>query len=491
MIVRFSKTKTCFILWLFAAALPAGAENTTFRSRLNFKLCPEYILGGVTLEYKYRVGADPNFIALAGQNQQINSGNQTGSVDVTLPSTFGQTPLAVAAFCRNSFGLGPASAERLVSNCDAAKFRDSDGDGLTDSQEDINCNDKFDPGEPSNLWARDTDGDGRNDINEALEGTSPVNAGSSLRPWIYAGDKFDPDGNGNSNAATWRPSNGNWFIRDLVTLGNNIAFQFGLNGDIPFFYNYRVENPAPPVAGMRFSDVGVIRRIGFDYVWLFHGRGFEQSNGTFKTSLAFGSYGDYIILGPWEKPGVTNPAVAHVYNGVWYFYILKSNGSVDGIVWGGNGDLPKPADYDGDGIFDIAVYRPSEQKTYIIRSTNGLGMVHKFGTGTADSRVVGNYTNDNVHDIAFWEPITALFTVMKSDNGFDDVQAANQNPAYYLQMNLGAYEATLPLNWQFRGGKQWFSVVDHTTGVRQLRDPRNPGTPVESLQWGLPGDAQG
>ena len=75
-------------------------------------------------------------------------------------------------------------------------------------------------------------------------------------------------------------------------------------------------------------------------------------------------------MGRWEKPGVSSAAVARLFNGHWTFFIKLSDGTIRQQVWGGNGDLPKPADYDGDGITDIAVFRPGSGQTFVIRSTS-------------------------------------------------------------------------------------------------------------------------
>ena len=471
--------------------LSSALADGTFRVHSKFKLCPEYQLGGVSLEYGYRVGGESNYRSLVGQNQNVNTAAQTGEADFDLPATFGKTPLSFAAFCRNSRGLSKPSAERSVTYCDAEKVMDSDKDGVDDFAEDTNCNGFFDPGDRSNLFNVDTDGDGVRDLVEVVSGTDPSNPGSSPRPFIYSGMPFDPDGNGDSNAVVWRPSEGRWYVRDVGTPGNNVSFAYGLKGDVPFVYNYRSENTSTNNAGLRFSDVGVIRQSGVSLQWYFHGKGFQQLDGSYRNLITFGVFGDNILVGPWETPGVTNLAVAHVFNGVWTFFILLRDGSVRTVVWGQNLDVPKPSDYDGDGIFDVAVFRPSTQTTYIIRSTDGLAMVQHFGTKTAEYNVRGDFTNDGKDDIAFWEPTSALFTVETSDNGFNDQAAANHDPAHYLEAQLGVYNSTLPLNWQMRGGRKWFSVVEHANGVRKLKDPKNPGAAVQSLQWGLAGDSQG
>src|SRR4051794_13790902 len=50
-------------------------------------------------------------------------------------------------------------------------------------------------------------------------------------------------------------------------------------------------------------------------------------------------------------------AVWRPSNGVWYIY----DGTPGGIQvqWGLNGDIPVPGDYNGDGVTDYAVWRPS------------------------------------------------------------------------------------------------------------------------------------
>jgi hypothetical protein len=49
------------------------------------------------------------------------------------------------------------------------------------------------------------------------------------------------------------------------------------------------------------------------------------------------------------------------------------------VPFGTNGDIPAPGDYDGDGKFDTAVFRPSTANWFVQRSTAGI-LIMSFGT---------------------------------------------------------------------------------------------------------------
>ena len=70
----------------------------------------------------------------------------------------------------------------------------------------------------------------------------------------------------------------------------------------------------------------------------------------------------------YDGDGKTDQAVFR--DGTWW--ILPSiNGAGYGVTWGEPGDVPMAADFDADRKADYVVWRPSEQRSYIAPSSSG------------------------------------------------------------------------------------------------------------------------
>jgi uncharacterized delta-60 repeat protein len=173
----------------------------------------------------------------------------------------------------------------------------------------------------------------------------------------------DFDGDGESDRAVFRPSEGNWYI--LYSSGGWTGLHFGLNGDLPVTGDYDDDGR---------SDVAVIRRENGFMTWYV----LQSSNNQF-VGIQFGLITDKAVPADYDSDGRTDIAVWRPSEGNWY---ILSNYTVFSVgKWGQDGDIPEPADYDGDGKVDFAIFRPSEGTHYARGSR--LGNMLSYHSGSA------------------------------------------------------------------------------------------------------------
>ncbi len=117
-----------------------------------------------------------------------------------------------------------------------------------------------------------------------------------------------------------------------------------------------------------------------------------------------------------DGDGLPDYAVFRPSTGSWYVLRSSDNG-VEVSQFGTNGDVPLDGDFDGDGRTDLAIFRPSVGQWWVSLSTDGTSSAIQFGQST-DKPAVGDYDKDGRTDIAYWRPATGTWTVLRSSDGF-------------------------------------------------------------------------
>ena len=191
--------------------------------------------------------------------------------------------------------------------------------------------------------------------------------------------KNDFDGDGKTDYAVYRASEGNWYIWNSSESKMSV-FHFGIETDVPVAGDFDGDGKA---------DYAVYRASeGNWYIW--------QSASQSLRVDRFGLADDKLVPADFDGDGKTDVAVYR--DGVWYIKD-SANGAVEIRNFGLATDKPAVEDFDGDGKADISVYRPSDLKWYAINSSTNNWTVFRFGLAT-DVPVAADYDGDGFADIA-------------------------------------------------------------------------------------------
>jgi hypothetical protein len=135
----------------------------------------------------------------------------------------------------------------------------------------------------------------------------------------------------------------------------------------------------------------------FTDAWIARGLDFPPLRSTFAAQ-------GVTVTGPpaltyYSPSAAADPAVWRgSEGGAWYIYGRW------GPQWGAPGDIPVPADYDGDGQTDAAIWRPGTGEWWVqLSASGGIPQVTQWGSST-DIPLPGDYDGDGDTDFAYYRP---------------------------------------------------------------------------------------
>jgi hypothetical protein len=119
-----------------------------------------------------------------------------------------------------------------------------------------------------------------------------------------------------------------------------------------------------------------------------------------------------------DGDGKSDDAVTRDVGGNLTWYLLRSTSGFTGVSWGTTAtDIAVPGDYDGDGKWDVAVFRNGT--FHILQSSNSAYVAVAFGAAGDDPTISQDFDNDGKTDPAVTRNVGGVLTfyVLRSTAG--------------------------------------------------------------------------
>jgi hypothetical protein len=213
---------------------------------------------------------------------------------------------------------------------------------------------------------------------------------SSGSPPDNVGRNGDYDGDGIEDFTTLRISGGQvtWWIRPSSSPGTARVVNFGATATNQSLFAFE----GADFTGDGRDELVIARVVNASGLTLWYIG--DAVTGAQVNQIIFGNFNTDFIIQPADytgdgkadivvfRAGVANPAQVQ-----WWIFNPATNQTLPPRTFGigdpnfVNMDLPVRGDYDGDGIDDICVWRPSTAVFYTIRSSDGAFVVQQWGVG--------------------------------------------------------------------------------------------------------------
>jgi hypothetical protein len=202
----------------------------------------------------------------------------------------------------------------------------------------------------------------------------------------------------------------------------------------------------------------------------------KSTSGAFE-AIQLGANGDKPIPADYNGDGRAEVAVWRPSTGIWYTSTDPST-NYGAFHWGQTGDIPIPGDFDGDGKADYVVYRSSNRTWYVTKSSNGGYQEQQCGS-SADKPVLGDFDGDGKADFACYRPGSSPFA-----NSFWNVLQSSDGALLSVQFGRGEDKA-VPADYD-GDGKTNTAVFRPSNSTWYTS--RDPAINYGAFAWGAEGD---
>lgn len=287
--------------------------------------------------------------------------------------------------------------------------------------------------------------------------TPQYNANAPAKEYIYAGSKLlavsEPVQPAPNDLAVWRLSTGTWWV-------------MGDGGITEQTWGVSTDKPAPgDYDGDGKTDFCVFRPDDDGQPGGVEGKWYIIESGTSTlSSIEFGVSGDIPVPADFDGDTRSDLALYRPSTATWYIKPIAS-GIMTSRQYGNSTDKPLPSDFDGDGKADFALWRNSDATWYTWLSGSSAPTSLQWGA-TGDVPVPGDYDGDLKTDYAVWKPDNT-WSIRLSSNGATSNQAAwgYQNSDWPVQGDYDGDGKTDRAVWRDSNGT-WYIVKSSNNNIR-------------------------
>ncbi|TAL47229.1 MAG: hypothetical protein EPN89_08960 [Methylovulum sp.] len=252
------------------------------------------------------------------------------------------------------------------------------------------------------MHSADFDGDGKTDyaIFRPSNGRWWIRYASGVTksyPWGKKGDipaPADITGDGRAELIVFRPGNGTWYIRSWEPLKTYKPIAWGQNGDIPVPLDYNGDGKA---------ELSVYRRRADE---LSQSHWYIRNWNKTTKDLIWGEVSDTPMARDMDGDGRDDLVIFRGTTGEWWIR-YSATGASKTIAWGQWGDVPLTF-RDSSSRWNIAVWRPSDSTFYAQNIHTGKTGTTQWGQ-PGDVPRFGDTDGNGWDEYMVWRPSTGVW----------------------------------------------------------------------------------